>query len=364
MKRWKVALIGCGMIAAGNYIPEMKAHIPEAELVAVCDIDGARAREYAERFDVPQWYDDLDEMLAKCDFDILMDTSAISAHHEINMKALRAGKHLYSQKPVAATVEEVTEQIEAAKAANVKYAASPIHLLRHDVQEVKRLIEAGAIGKPTMVRCSVSHGGPEYFQYRDTDSSWFYRKGAGALVDMGIHGIALTTGIFGPAKEVSCMAAVSEAERTIRSGKLDGTVFMTGEMPDNYLISLNWGDGLIGIIDAGYCQKASTINQLEIYGTLGTIVIEGGIRIGEGDGLKLYIDDRQRGTRGWMTPMPVEAPPEPFYQCMCLKDLIRAIETDTEPVIRAEHARHVVEILEAVPRAIDEKRTVSLNTTF
>ena len=364
MKTWKVALVGCGMIAAEHYLPEMQAHIPEAELAAVCGRDAGRARAYAERFHAKAWYDSVDRLLDECDFDILMDVSSISVHHEINMKALKAGKHLYSQKPVALTVDEVTEQINAAEAAHVKFAASPIHLLRPDIQEVIRMLHGGTVGKPTMIRCCASHGGPEYFQYRDTDSSWFYRKGAGALYDMGIHGIAMATGILGPAKKVSCMAAVSQPERTIRSGRLGGSVFQTGELPDNYLISLTWENGVLGIIDAGYCQKASTVNQLELYGTEGTITIEGPLTIGAGEGLKLYLDAPERGTRGWMNPMPVERPPEEFYQCMALKDLIRAIETDTDPVLSPYHARHVVEILETIPAAIREERTIELHTTF
>ena len=90
-------------------------------MVAVCDIIPERAKDYAEKFNVPAWYTSIDELLEKCDFEILMNTTSIPAHHEINMKALNAGKHLYSQKPVGLTVAEVTEQIEAAKAAGVKY---------------------------------------------------------------------------------------------------------------------------------------------------------------------------------------------------------------------------------------------------
>ena len=114
MKKWKVALIGCGSIADNTYLPRI-GEIPEADLVAVCDIIPERAKNYAEKFHVPAWYTSIDELLEKCDFEILMNTTSIPAHHEINMKALRAGKHLYSQKPVGLTVEEVTEQIEAAK---------------------------------------------------------------------------------------------------------------------------------------------------------------------------------------------------------------------------------------------------------
>ena len=108
MKKWKVALIGCGSIADNTYLPRIK-DIPEAEMVAVCDIIPERAKDYAEKFNVPAWYTSIDELLEKCDFEILMNTTSIPAHHEINMKALNAGKHLYSQKPVGLTVAEVTE---------------------------------------------------------------------------------------------------------------------------------------------------------------------------------------------------------------------------------------------------------------
>ena len=93
MKKWKVALIGCGSIADNTYLPRI-GEIPEADLVAVCDIIPERAKNYAEKFHVPAWYTSIDELLEKCDFEILMNTTSIPAHHEINMKALRAGKHL------------------------------------------------------------------------------------------------------------------------------------------------------------------------------------------------------------------------------------------------------------------------------
>lgn len=103
MKKWKVALIGCGSIADNTYLPRI-GEIPEADLVAVCDIIPERAKNYAEKFHVPAWYTSIDELLEKCDFEILMNTTSIPAHHEINMKALRAGKHLYSQWGVRITL--------------------------------------------------------------------------------------------------------------------------------------------------------------------------------------------------------------------------------------------------------------------
>ena len=363
-KIWRVAIVGCGSIAEGIYIPQMK-NIPRTELVAVCDILPQRAEEYAKRFGVPQWYSSVDDLLAQCDFDILMDTASIPAHHDINMKALKAGKHLYSQKPVGLTVKQVTEQMEAAEAAGVKFAASPIHPLRPDIQTIRGIVACGTIGKITMVRAHTAHGGPEYFQYRQADPTWFFRPGAGALYDMGVHGITMAVAVAGPAKEVSCVAEISQPERTVRTGAFDGMKIRSDVLPDNYIITLNWGEGCIGVVDAGFCAIASTVNMLEIYGTKGVLTILGQVRIGEGDGVRLYLDSPELKVRGWIDPLPQDTPARgEFEQCECLSDLIAAIENDTTPLLDPKIARHVVDIMCTAPLAAQQKKTLPLSTTF
>ncbi len=304
-------------------------------------------------------------MLANCNFDILMDTASIPDHHELNMKALRAGKHLYSQKPVGLTVDQVNEQIAAAQTAGVKFAASPIHPLRPDIIDVKEMIERGTIGKVTMVRAHAAHGGPEHFQYRAADCGWFFQPGAGALYDMGVHGLTMAVAVMGPAKEVACTAVVSQPERTVRTGTYDGKRLRTDYLPDNYIITLNWGNGTIGVVDAGFTQLASTVNMLEVYGTKGTLTILGQVKIGEGDGVRLYLDSPELKVRGWLEPLSQDrAPRAEFQQCECLLDLIHAIETDTHPTLDPRIARHVVDIMCTIPRAIQEKRTLPLSTDF
>jgi UDP-N-acetyl-2-amino-2-deoxyglucuronate dehydrogenase len=359
MKTWKVALAGCGAIAGGVYMPQM-ARIPNAEMVAVCDILPERAQAYAKQYNVPKWYADVDTMLAECDFDIFMDTASIQAHYTINMAALRAGKHLYSQKPVGLTVEQVTEMIELAAKKKVKFSASPIHMLRPDIQWAKKMISAGTIGKVSMIRCSMAHGGPEYFQFREADPTWFFRPGAGALYDMGVHALHCTTGLLGPAKAVGCMAATSEPERTVRSGAFDGMRIRTDELADNYLISLDFGDATLGVVDTGFCAKAQKTPGIEIYGTKGTICF-----IGEpGNPLEVYVDVPERRIRGWVKPYPTENLNMDFFQSLCLKDLIEAIEQDRPVGLTPEHARHVVEIMCKIPLAAKERRVMELTTTF
>jgi UDP-N-acetyl-2-amino-2-deoxyglucuronate dehydrogenase len=181
-----------------------------------------------------------------------------------------------------------------------------------------------------MIRVHTAHGGPEWFQFRDVDPSWFYEPGAGALYDMGVHGITMAVAVLGPAKEVTCVAEVSEPERIVRTGSFDGKKIESNKIPDNYLINLNWGNGCIGIIDAGFCEKASTLNMLEVYGSKGTITILGRLKIGAGDGIKVYLDDKEKNIRGWITPEAQTMPRGEFEQCECLQDIISTIEKGTD----------------------------------
>ncbi|MDR1060222.1 MAG: Gfo/Idh/MocA family oxidoreductase [Clostridiales bacterium] len=337
MRIWKIALVGCGDIAEHVYMPQMPRN-KRVEVVACCDLKPERTAFFQDAFGIPQAYANVDDLLGACDFDILMDVASIPAHYEINMKALRAGKHLYSQKPVGLTPGQATEMIEAAAKAGVKFSASPVHMLRDDIRLAKSMIADGAIGKVSLVRAVAAHGGPEYFQYRANDPSWFYEPGAGALYDLGVHALTMATGILGPAKEATCVAAVSEPLRTVRSGRFDGKRIQSDRLYDNYNILLDFGNGAIANLVCGFCLKGQKASSLEIYGDLGAI------HFGN-DGLEVYYDDPQRKIRGWIRPEPQSRPADAFFHCMCIGDLVDAIERDRPTGLPPEHARHVVELM-------------------
>lgn len=360
--KWKVAVIGCGSFANGQYLPNITKEA-DAECVAAVDIVEERAIAACKKYNIPNHYSSVYELIEKCDFDIAIDAASIQAHHEINMAVLGAGKHLISQKPAAPTVEALTEQIELAKEKGVKFVCVPIHPMRYDIARAKKLIEDGAIGNAYYAKCNLSHGGPEYFQFRDADPSWFFEPGAGALVDMGVHGLQIVTTIFGAAKRLSCMAKVTTPVRTVRSGSFDGKKIQTDKIPDQYIIALDFGGEKMALVDTGFSQKATRAPQLEIYGEEGTISFTKPYMTNPDP--EVYIDSPERGIRGWITPMKNVFRPETLNsQCCCLKDLIRAIENNTEPVLSPEHARHVLEIMCKIPEAIESGKTVDLKTTF
>ena len=361
-KTWKVAVIGCGMFANAQYLPNIKKEA-NAECVAVCDIVPERAQAACKKYGIGEWYSNVYELIEKCDFDIAIDVASIQAHHEINMAILNAGKHLISQKPAAPTVELLTEQIELAKAKSVKFVCVPVHPMRYDIGAAKQMINDGAIGEPAYIKCNMEHGGPEYFQYRDADPSWFFEEGAGALVDMGVHGLQIVTSIFGPVKSISCLATITDANRTVRSGAYNGLKMDTSKIPDEYMICITFRNGKIGFVDTGFSQKATKTPTLEIYGTQGTISFTKPYM--DNKLPEVYMDCPERGIRGWVTPETWERVPKKMIsQCCCLGDIVKAIENDSEPVLSPEHARHVLEIMCKIPEAIETGSTVEINTTF
>lgn len=366
MKKWKVGVIGCGNIATTVYIPQSRK-LDNVEIIAVCDQSEGRAKETAETFGISKWYSDADKLINDPEVEIVMSVAAIQGRHEINMKALAAGKHLYSQKPFAPDSKAALEQIELAKKKHLVLSTAPVHRNRPDIQLAKEVIEKNMIGHPSLMKIDVSYGGPEYYMYRDTDPSWFYTKGAGALLDLGVHGIDQTIALLGPAKYVSCVATCSEPHRKIKGGIFDGKAIKSDEVPDNYIISLEFEGGTLAVITTGFVQKASMrpSAEIEVFGDEGTLYVQGGINFEGISPVKVYVDQPQNNIRGWIEPMPIKQPrATEYFQAQCLSDLIEAIEGNHESRLSPEHARHVIEILEKIPVAIEEGRKVELETTF
>jgi len=356
MKTWKVALVGAGTIAKDHYMPQIQA-MENAELVGVMDIVPEAVTYAQKQFNIPKGFTCLDKMLDEVEFDILADIAAIPAHYGINLKALQAGKHIYTQKPMALTVDQATELIETAKANNVKISASPIHMLRPTVQATRDYVKAGLIGKVHFVTMRSSHGGPEYYQTsRLTDASWFYQPDAGPIYDLGVHGLHQLTGILGPAKRVTCFSGISEPMRMALGccGDFERVPFAVNT-PDTVLMLLDFGNSTFAFLDCTFCVKASKGPGTQIFGNRGAIAVERGA---EASFFRGHPDD---GERGWY---PLEMPEEPAYQSIGVKDLIDALEEGRAPVLSAEQARHVIEIMVKAPISAKEGCAMELETTF
>jgi len=106
-KKIRVGIIGCGSVSR-LYFPNL-SQCPYAEIVSACDIIPKRAADRAAKFKVPNQYPHIDQMLAGADFDLLVNLTDMQEHEHLNRQAIEAGKHIWSEKPIANSADEAAK---------------------------------------------------------------------------------------------------------------------------------------------------------------------------------------------------------------------------------------------------------------
>jgi predicted dehydrogenase len=359
-ERVKFAIVGCGSVSGNRYFPNLSA-LAAGELVAVCDVAPARAEARAREFGVA-CYTDLDGMLAGTEFDLLVNLTNVQSHFAVNLKALQAGRHVYTQKPMTTSYADATTLVEEAARRNLKLVAEESSALNPYNRTVRRLIQAGIIGKVLWARSACTHNGPATIDNWPTDPAWFYKKGAGPLWDVGVERLHLLTTLLGPAKRVTAMSGRNQPEVTVRGGPNQGQVIAV-EQDDVTLITLDFGDATFAMLDAAYTNfSAYRTPDLEIYGGKGVITSLG--RSHE-QILWLFRDEPALGIRGWEEIQQIPpAKPVPPLRALGLAHAIECIQTDTPPIASGEHARHCIEIIEKVYVAAHTGVVQTMESTF
>lgn len=364
----KYAIVGCGSVSGNRYfnnIDTLRSY--GGQLVAVCDVYEDRAKPRAEQFGVP-YYLDLDEMLAQADFDLLVNLTSERAHYALNLKGLQAGRHVYTQKPMATTVAEATTLVEEAAKRDLKLVAEEVHPIFLLDRTIRKLLDEGVIGKVTWARATCTHWGPAIIDNWPTDAKPKYQYGAGPLRDPGVERVHLLTYLLGPAKRVTAMSGINQPEVVVRGGPGKGMRIQTEE-DDITLLVLDFGDSIFAMLDAAWVNTREKLTPpLEIYGQKGVIThVSGPTRApGQRDfDLRIYRDEPKLGIRGWAKVDAIPpARPEPGMGITGLVHAIECIQEDKKPLATPEHARHCIEIIEKAYIAARTGVTQDIETTF
>ncbi len=366
MDKIKYAIIGCGSVSENRYFPNLGT-ITKGHLVSVCDSVEARAKRRAEEFGVP-YYTSLDDMLARADFDLLVNLTNIQNHFPISLKALKNGKHVYTQKPMTVTTEEATTLINEATKRNLKLVAEPVQPIIPVTRTIHRLLEKGVIGKVVWARVACSHWGPAIIDNWPTDPSWFYRKGAGPLRDVGVERLHSLTALLGPIRRVTAMSGINQPKVTVRGGPYNGKHIKVEE-DDVILLTLDFGNSIFAMLDTAWVnQRARRTPEMEIYGQKGVICF---FRRGHSEAtafdfdLELYRDEPEIGIRGWAKIDVI--PPLQHDPLPAVAGLVHAVECiieDRKPILSGEHARHCIEVMDKAFVATQTGTTQELETTF
>lgn len=358
----RLGIVGCGSVSGNRYFPNLRA-LTRAELVAVCDSVAERARPRAEEFGVP-CYTDVDEMLRKEDFDLFVNLTSNPAHYPLNLKALQAGRHVYTQKPMTLTTMEATHLIDEARKRRltiVSECAGPLYPYN---QAIKRVLDAGLVGKVLWLRSRCTHVGSADQDIWPTDPTWKYKYGSGPLREVGIERLHLVTFLLGSCKRVTAMSGINQHEVVVRGGPMKGTRIKVEE-DDVTLLTMDFGDGIFSMLDNAWIKvRGIKTPDLEVYAEKGVIASMGGGPKGRDINVELYRDYPEAGVRGWSL-LDFAAQPGPVYPIQVL-GVAHAIEVilDGKPnILTPERARHCVEIIEKAFIAARTGATQNLETT-
>lgn len=260
----KVGIIGCGKIAQVRHIPEYTSN-PDVCLYGLFDLNKERAAQLAEKYGCKA-YDSYEELLADPGIDAVSVCVANNVHAEISIAAMKAGKHVLCEKPMAVTLEECEEMVKTAKETGKYLMIGQNQRLAKAHRKAKQLIAEGAIGKVLTFRTIFGHGGPETWSVDPGKDTWFFdktRAAMGAMADLGIHKTDLIQYITGQ-KVVETKAVLTTLDKRYGNGDLIG-------VDDNAICIYTLEDGAVGTMTASWTYYAAEDNTTVIYGTKGML---------------------------------------------------------------------------------------------
>lgn len=369
----QAGLVGCGSLSQRGVLPHLS--LPDARqkvrLAAVVDVDGERARQSAERFDVPAYFTSIEEMLAKADIELVLVITPIPYHFPNAMAAIEAGKHVYVQKTMTTTLAEAHTLLAARDKAGVKLAAAPGYELFPTTGQMRQIIADGALGRVNVAYTYTLGFGHEHERIRlgkgalaEIDPGWYYRPGAGPLPDVTVYALQLATSVLGPVRRVTALANKTAPERSWQGRSI------SVEVNDNNILLMEFGSGTLAVAVGSNCRGSGRIpwGGLGLYGTDGVLEVSD---VNHASGYPTRFEVQSQRSQEYS----VELSAQPYLQgehlaieephvYVDIMDLVEAIREDRSPRATGEQARHVVEIIEKGLMAVQTGQTQELESAF
>ena len=350
-----VGVIGCGRIS-DIYLLNC-ARFPGIEVLACASLDPAEAKAKADQYGIPLSCTP-DQIIENPDIDTVLNLTIPAAHAEIAIKALNAGKHVYSEKPFATTLTDGQSILQAAKGANRLVGNAPDTFLGGRWQTCRRLLDQGVIGEPTGVTAFVGTHGVERHH---PNPDFYYVDGGGPLWDLGPYYLTAMIFLLGPIARVAGLSRRTFDQRMIENGPRNGE-WMPVTVDTHVESLVEFTSGVIGSMTISFDVWDSETPRFEVYGTEGTISIPDPDPVHGANvfgGPVLY---RTRQTSRW-THQPRPAGRDDWQVAenkhgfnenargLGLLDLAYAVRDGRPPRASADMAYHVTEVMEGILQA-------------
>ncbi|RIX30740.1 Gfo/Idh/MocA family protein [Amnibacterium setariae] len=348
-----VGVIGAGVISA-QYLGNLTT-FPDLEVRFVADIDLERAKARADEFGVPA-SGTVEQLLADDGIDIVVNLTLPSVHAEVDLAILAAGKHVWSEKPIATNAEDARRVLAAAEEAGLRVAVAPDTLLGAGLQTAFRAIADGRIGDPQTATTMVLNPGPDRWH---PAPEFLFQAGGGPLLDLGPYYLSTLVTVFGSVVRVSAIGSIARPERVVESGPRAGTTFEV-TVPTHSALLLEFEGGASAQATFSFQSAIPRPGFFEITGTTGAIVLPDP-NMFEGDS-ELWTLASWKGVTGHDRPTPERIPAEGATQSRGLGvlELARAIRAGVPERASGALAAHVLDVMLAAAEASETHRAVEV----
>ncbi|MGZ2460088.1 MULTISPECIES: Gfo/Idh/MocA family protein [Rhizobium] len=344
----RIGVVGCGNISLAymRNAPLFRG----VEIIACADLNADAAKRRAAEFNLRAA--DVDSLIDDKDIDLILNLTIPAAHFDVSMRALSAGKHVFTEKPLGVTAAEGRRLVDAAATKGLMLGSAPDTFLGAAGRHARRQMEAGAIGKPVTGTAFMMGRGMEHWH---PDPSFYYQAGAGPVMDMGPYYLTMMVNLMGPIRRVQAVATSGQEERLITAeGPKQGTTFKVGT-PTSVLSLLEFDCGATVTFGTSWDVFRHSNHPIELHGT------EGSLRLPDPDNFGGSVALSSRGAPWQETDTsgelfgavnwPIAAPDRANYRMLGLADLARAIIEGRTPRASGDLALHVLEVMEAILRA-------------
>ena len=365
-ERLRIGIIGLGDVAHRHYLPGLASMADDMEIAALADprpgAPDAIAAAVAAWSPYARAYADAGEMLARERLDAVFDLTPGPLHGAVNQQILEAGAACYSEKPIASTVAEATELIDLAAERDVLLLCATGSAVTNRFRWLKALVDRGDLGRPTLAVAHHADAGPGAWAEYTGDPTPFYREGVGPVFDHGVYRLHEMTTVLGPVARVQAMGTIAVPRRRVRGGPLKGkTIDVT--TPDHVLIHLEFANGALGQLLASFGTLDTLAPWLELHLERGVVSFGG--KSWELDALvSIYSDDPAGDEPGeWQHGVPIPADEWNAVAAGARHFLACLLGRET-PVLTAEHARHVLDVILKAYASIADGQSHATETTY
>ena len=336
--------------------------MPSLEVVGCFDVDRSQAQTRAVEFDIPYIYRHLEELLADPAVEIVLNITPPLVHFGISEAALGAGKHVFSEKPLAPTREEARHLLDIAAANNARLACAPDTFLGSGLQTSRKLLDDGWIGTPVGASAFFLSNGVEHFH---PSPAFFYGPAGGPLLDVGPYYLTALINLLGPVAGVAASSRITFPERMITSPEQYGSRIKV-ETPTYISSVLEFESGIISPLLATFDVQATRLPFIEVYGTKGSLsatdpdIWSGSPEIRQyGEEEKAMLDlERNVPWTAFRSSRPIAG-----MRGIGVADLARAIVDGQPHRVAAEVAYHVLDIALSVAEAAESGVHVQVDST-